>query len=47
MPAVLVESGYMSNSAEGKNLYDADYRKKIAKAIGEGISAYKKAVERP
>jgi len=46
MPAILVEAGFMSNPAEAKNLYTVDYRKKIAKAIVEGLTAYQKAVEK-
>lgn len=46
MPAVLIESGYMSNPAEGKKIFDAAYRKQLAKRIVDGILAYKKAVER-
>ena len=45
MPAVLVESGYMSHPVEGKKIFDAAYRRQIAKGIVDGILAYKKAVE--
>jgi N-acetylmuramoyl-L-alanine amidase len=47
MPAILVEGGYMSNPAEMQNIADPAYRKKLAKAVAEGIVAYKKAVEEP
>ncbi len=37
MPAILVESGFMSNPAEGKKIFTLDYRKQIAAAITKGI----------
>jgi N-acetylmuramoyl-L-alanine amidase len=46
MPAVLIESGYMSHAEEGKKIMDAAWRTKVAKAITDGIQAYKKTVER-
>jgi N-acetylmuramoyl-L-alanine amidase len=45
MPAILIESGFMSHPTEGKKLYDPAYRKQMARAIVEGIQAYKKAVK--
>ena len=42
MPAILVESGYMTHPAEGRKIYDADYRRRIAAAIVKGILAYQK-----
>jgi N-acetylmuramoyl-L-alanine amidase len=45
MPAILIEGGFMSHPAEGKKIYDSAYRKQMAKAIVEGILAYKKAVK--
>ncbi len=45
MPSVLVEVGYLSNSAEEKNLRDASYRKAVASAIAKGILSYKKVYE--
>jgi N-acetylmuramoyl-L-alanine amidase len=44
-PAVLIEAGFMSNPAEGRKIFDAGYRKQIAKAIVDGISAYRKGTE--
>jgi len=44
MPAILVEGGFMSNPTEGKNIFNSWYRKKMARAIKDGILAYKKAV---
>ena len=45
MPAVLIEAGFMSNPSEGRKIFDEGYRKQIAKAIVDGISAYRKSVE--
>jgi N-acetylmuramoyl-L-alanine amidase len=45
MPAVLIEAGFMSNPSEGRKIFDAGYRKQIAKAIVDGISAYRKGTE--
>jgi N-acetylmuramoyl-L-alanine amidase len=45
MPAILIEGGFMSNPAEGKKIYDPMYRKQMARALVEGILAYKKAVK--
>jgi N-acetylmuramoyl-L-alanine amidase len=45
MPAILIEGGFMSHPTEGRKIYDPAYRKQMAKAIVEGIQAYKKAVK--
>lgn len=45
MPAVLIEAGFMSNPSEGRKIFDGGYRRQIAKAIVDGISAYRKGVE--
>ena len=42
MPAVLVESGYMTHPVEGKKIFDAGYRRQIAAAIVKGILNYQK-----
>ncbi len=42
MPAILIESGYMSNPAEARKIFDANYRRQIATAIVNGILAYQK-----
>ena len=47
MPAVLVEGGFMTNPTEGRRIYDAAYRKTLAKGIVDGVKAYAKLVERP
>jgi N-acetylmuramoyl-L-alanine amidase len=45
MPAVLVEAGFLSHPAEGRKLIDSSYRRQIARAIVQGILAYKRQVE--
>jgi hypothetical protein len=45
MPAVLIEAGFMSHPVEGRKIFSSAYRQKIARAIVEGVLAYKKAVE--
>jgi N-acetylmuramoyl-L-alanine amidase len=44
MPAILIEGGFMSNPAESKRIYDPAWRRQMARAIVEGIVAYRKAV---
>jgi N-acetylmuramoyl-L-alanine amidase len=46
MPAVLIEAGFMSHPAEGRKIFTAAYRRKLAQAIVEGLLAYKRAFER-
>jgi N-acetylmuramoyl-L-alanine amidase len=46
MPAILIEGGFMSNMSDARNIYDASFRKRMARAIVNGIMAYKKTVER-
>lgn len=45
MPAVLIEGGFMSHPVEGKKIFDSAYRRQMAKAIVDGVMAYKQAVE--
>jgi N-acetylmuramoyl-L-alanine amidase len=42
MPAILVESGYMTHPVEGKKIFDGAYRQQIASAIVKGILNYQK-----
>ena len=42
MPGILIEGGFMSNPSEGKKIYVPAYRKQMAKAVVEGIQAYKR-----
>lgn len=46
MPAILAEGGFMSNTEEGRKIYDTAYRRQIAEGIVAGVNAYKKTVER-
>jgi N-acetylmuramoyl-L-alanine amidase len=46
MPATLIEAGFMSHPVEGKKIYDAGYRRQMARAIADGIASYKRIVER-
>ena len=45
MPAVLIEGGYMSHPSESKKIYDPAYRRQMARAIVDGLLAYKRQVE--
>jgi N-acetylmuramoyl-L-alanine amidase len=45
MPAVLIEGGFLSNSAERRNLTNPEYRGRMAEAILQGVLAFKLAVE--
>jgi N-acetylmuramoyl-L-alanine amidase len=42
MPAVLVESAFMSNLTEASNIYSATWRKRLAEALVEGVKNYQK-----
>jgi N-acetylmuramoyl-L-alanine amidase len=46
MPATLIEAGFMSHPVEGRKIFAASYRQKLARAIVEGVLAYKREVER-
>ena len=46
VPAVLVEAGFMTHPQESKRIFDPDYRRQLARAIADGILAYKRLVER-
>ena len=45
MPAVLIEGGFLSHPAEQKRILDPAYRRQMARAIVDGILAYKRAVK--
>jgi N-acetylmuramoyl-L-alanine amidase len=45
MPAVLIEAGFMSHPSEGQKIFDSNYRREMARAIVNGIDAYKRAVQ--
>jgi N-acetylmuramoyl-L-alanine amidase len=40
MPAVLVESGFLSNPEEARRLTDETHQQDLARAIAEGINNY-------
>jgi len=46
MPAVLIEGGFMSHPAEGRKIFTPAYRKQMARAIVDGLMAYKSVIER-
>ena len=45
MPAALVEAGFMSHPKEGPKIFTAEYRRQIARAIVDGLTAYRKALQ--
>jgi N-acetylmuramoyl-L-alanine amidase len=44
MPAILIEGGFLTNPTDARNIYDSDFRKRMARAIVDGILAYQRAV---
>ena len=40
MPACLIETGFLTNSAERSRLKTSDYQEKIAEGIAAGIDRY-------
>jgi N-acetylmuramoyl-L-alanine amidase len=46
MPAVLVESGFISNEAEERRLSSPQYRAEVARAVTRAVRAFAKADER-
>ena len=46
MPAVLIESGFMSQPEEMRRIQDLNHRRHTAQAILDGILAYKRLLER-
>ena len=45
-PAILVEGGFMSNPEDGRRIYDAAFRKRMAEAVVNGVLAYRRALEK-
>jgi N-acetylmuramoyl-L-alanine amidase len=43
-PAVLVEAGFITNKSDVSKLENEQYREQIARAISEGIMAYREVV---
>lgn len=46
MPGILIEGGFMSNRSDAQKIFSAAHRKKMARAIADGVVTYKKLVER-
>lgn len=46
IPSILVETGFLSNPEEEKKLNSLAYRKKIAQVIYQGLSEYRKKVDK-
>ena len=46
MPGILVEGGFMSNASDAKKVFSEEERRELARAIVDGILAYKRTVER-
>jgi N-acetylmuramoyl-L-alanine amidase len=44
MPAILIESGYMTHPVEGRKIFDSNYRRQLALAIARGIQNYEKLI---
>jgi N-acetylmuramoyl-L-alanine amidase len=47
MPAILIEGGFLSNPEDARNIDDPAFRKRMARAIVDGILAYKRALTQP
>jgi N-acetylmuramoyl-L-alanine amidase len=45
MPAVLIEAGFMSHPVEGRKIFDAAYRRQMARAITDGVLEYRRQVD--
>ncbi len=46
MPAALIEGGFLSTPDEAQRIASAKHRDELAKAVAEGVIAYKRLVER-
>jgi len=44
MPAVLVEMGFLTHPEEARQLRDSDYQRRLARAMGDAITAYRDRV---
>ncbi len=45
MPAILIEGGFMSNPAEGQRIFDPVYRRRMARAVVDGILGYQQMIK--
>jgi N-acetylmuramoyl-L-alanine amidase len=46
MPGILIEGGFLSNPFDAQKIYHPVYRRKVARAITDGVLAYTRLVER-
>lgn len=46
MPGILIEGGYMTNAQDASTIYSVEGRASLARAIADGVLAYKRLVER-
>jgi N-acetylmuramoyl-L-alanine amidase len=46
MPALLIEGGFLTASDEARRIVSVEYRNTLARAIADGVLAYKRLVER-
>jgi N-acetylmuramoyl-L-alanine amidase len=46
MPGILIEGGFMSNGIDSKKVFSEEHRRELARAIVDGILAYKRTMER-
>lgn len=46
MPAILIETGYLTNKKDLKRLQSADYRRQFARSLSAGIGAFFRALEK-
>ncbi len=46
MPAVLIETGYISNPSERRRLFNKSYQERLAKGIAIGVARFLKNRER-
>ena len=40
MPAILIETGFVTNADDGAKLKQSSYRKQVARGIYEGLKEY-------
>ncbi|MDX2256441.1 MAG: N-acetylmuramoyl-L-alanine amidase [Pseudanabaenaceae cyanobacterium bins.39] len=46
MPAILVETGFVTNPAEAANLNDPNYQKLMGEAIARGVERFMRVRDR-
>jgi N-acetylmuramoyl-L-alanine amidase len=45
MPAILIETGFITNSKERQRLLNSQYRERLADGVVSGIETYIKSIE--